>query len=144
MEVVNRFAELMEKKRKLDAELHDIKAELDIEEAKVEEYLVEQGMQSVKLASGQVVYLSKMVYASALDGDKTALVDSLEAAGFRDLVTVNHNIFKSFCKECIDEYKALHPEAATLPIEELVIALPEPLRDKVQLGEKTSVRMRKA
>jgi hypothetical protein len=144
MEIVGQYAELMERKRQLDAELRDVKAELEIVEGQVEEYLVGEGMQSVKLASGQVVYLTKNIFASAKEGDKLALVEGLEAAGFKDLVTVNHNTFKSFCKEQIDMYKAAHPEAATLPIEELVIALPEQLREHVQLGEKTSVRMRKA
>ncbi len=144
MEILTEYARLMELKKAKTAELNELKATLATAEAGVEEFLVQSGLQSLKLASGQVVYLNKAFYASAKDGNTQGLVVALEDAGFKDLVTVNHNTFKSFCKEQIEDYKAVHPEAAILPIEELEKALPQSLHGKVVLSEKVSVRMRKS
>lgn len=144
MEQVKKYVELIEKKRNLDAELRTVKGELDILEAQVMDYLTEIGLQSVKTEGGQTVYLNRMIYAKAKDGNTQAIVDGLESAGFRDLITVNHNTFGSFVREQIEQYKAVHPEAKALPVEELEVALPEALRGRVDLGEKVSVRVRKA
>lgn len=124
------FAELYEKKRRLEASLRGIKAAIGAMEEPLMEQLSAQGLKSVSLTDGSSVYIHRQVWAGVKsEGDKTTpeekrrAVEALEALGMTDMVTLNYMSLSAWCREHED--------------------LPPGLDDVIELEERYSLRCRR-
>jgi hypothetical protein len=124
------FASLYDAKRRLDAELRGIKAQIAALEEPLMEQLTAQGLRSCHLTTGETVYLHRQVWAGVKsDGDKATAeekrraVEALEQLGMTDMVTLNYQTLSAWCRE--------HDQ------------LPPELDGVIELEEKYSLRCRR-
>jgi len=101
----------MAERRKLDAEVNALKAELAILEERLVEEFGQAGIQNIKTSAGQTVYLNREVFAK-LVGDQKKAYTALRRAGLGDFIkdTVNAQTLRAWVKE-MDEVlpKGLQP-----------------------------------
>lgn len=100
------FAELYEKKRRLEASLRGIKARIGAMQEPLMEQLSAQGLKSVSLTDGSSVYIHRQVWAGVRsENEKTTpeekrrAVEALEALGMTDMVTLNYSTLSAWCRE---------------------------------------------
>ena len=84
-EMVAQYAALTEQRRQLEAEVNRIKAELATHEERLAGEFAQAGIQNVKTASGQTVYLNREIFAK-LVGDPKKARTALRRAGLGDFI----------------------------------------------------------
>lgn len=100
LDQVKRYAELIARKRELEAELRAIQDQLNVMEPGLVEAFIDAGIQHLRL-NGQTLYLQQEIWASPVDGDYDSLCDALERAGLGDMVVrrVHHNTLSAWVRE---------------------------------------------
>lgn len=129
---VRRYRELTDAQAASEAEAKAIKQEADILEAELIEAFTEAGLQNISL-DGKTVFLHRSTFAQRKEGITADDVKAaLRAAGAADLIgeTVNANTLSAYVREFVDDDDNL--------------ALPEPLVDVLDLGERFSIRINAA
>jgi len=110
-DIVAEYADKMAERRKLDAEVNALKTELAILEERLVEEFGQAGIQNIKTAAGQTIYLNREVFAK-LVGDQKKAYTALRRAGLGDFIkdTVNAQTLRAWVKE-MDEVlpKGLQP-----------------------------------
>jgi response regulator RpfG family c-di-GMP phosphodiesterase len=99
-DLVAEYADKMAERRKLDAEVNALKAELAILEERLVEEFGQAGIQNIKTTSGQTIYLNREVFAK-LVGDQKKAYAALRRAGLGDFIkdTVNAQTLRAWVKE---------------------------------------------
>ena len=109
--LVSEYASLTTEKRKAEAEVDKLKAQLGDLEEKLVNSFAEAGIQNVKTATGQTIYLNREIFAK-LVGDQKKALTAFRRAGLGDFVkeTVNANTLRAWVRE-MDEVlpKGLQP-----------------------------------
>jgi hypothetical protein len=118
------YAALTAARRKLESEVNAIKRDLADREAKLVEAFGEAGIQNIKTASGQTVYLNREIFAR-LAGDQEEAHAAFRQAGLGDLIkeVINAQTLRAYVRE-MDE------------------ALPEGLQPYIDVTEVYRMRMR--
>ena len=118
------YAALTAERRKLEFEVNAIKRDLADREAKLVEAFGEAGIQNIKTASGQTVYLNREIFAR-LAGDQDEAHAAFRQAGLGDLIkeVINAQTLRAYVRE-MDE------------------ALPEGLQPFIDVTEVYRMRMR--
>jgi hypothetical protein len=95
------LSHLKDNKAKVEAELKEIKSQIDKQELKLVEMMTEQELQNFKGSNGVTYSLKTTVIPNVLADNRPALIDALKKNGFESLVKeeVNAQTFKSFVKE---------------------------------------------
>jgi len=110
-DLVAEFADKTAERRKLDAAVNTLKAELTVLEERLVEEFGLAGIQNVKTSAGQTVYLNREVFAK-LVGDQKKAYTAFRRAGLGDFVkeTVNAQTLRAWVRE-VDEVlpKGLQP-----------------------------------
>jgi uncharacterized protein YeeX (DUF496 family) len=89
--VVEQLVELQQRKNALQSELAGINKHISNVEQQVLDQFIEGGVQSLKTAAGQTVYIHKQIWANAKDGDYDRACDALVVAGYGELVQRRFN-----------------------------------------------------
>ena len=146
---MNRYAEygiLSDKEAALKAELKEVsERRRDLAEELIDE-MADNGLAKLTVKVGndaegrpvhKTLYVQRLLYAGH-NGDKQALIEGLRLAGFEDLVgeTVNAQTLSALVRE-------FDPENNT-PTQEILQAMPEPMRTVLKVTEKVELRARKA
>ena len=99
-DLVSEYASLTTEKRKAEAEVDKLKAQLGDLEEKLVNSFAEAGIQNVKTATGQTVYLNREVFAK-LVGDPAKARTALRRAGLGDFIkeTVNSQTLRAYVRE---------------------------------------------
>ena len=118
------YAALTAERRKLESEVNAIKRDLADREAKLVEAFGEAGIQNIKTASGQTVYLNREIFAR-LAGDQEEAHAAFRQAGLGDLI-----------KEVINA------QPLRAYVREMAEALPEGLRPYIDVTEVYRMLMR--
>ena len=109
--LVSEYAALTDKRRNLEAEVKKLASELVVREERLVEAFAQAGIQNIKTAAGQTVYLNREVFAKLIGDHKKALT-AFRRAGLADFVkeTVNANTLRAYVRE-MDEVlpKGLQP-----------------------------------
>ena len=123
-DLVTEYAELTEKRRKLEAEVKRLATDLAAREEMLVEEFAKAGIQNIKTSSGQTVYLNREIFAR-LVGDHEEALDAFRRAGLGDLVkeSVNAQTLRAYVRE-MDE------------------VLPEGLQPYIDVTEVFRMRMR--
>ena len=87
-----RYGELYERKRELEATLKAISDELAGLEPVVQDKMLQDGITSAKLQSGMLLYQQRMLWARAKDGDRAATAAGLKRIGLADFVHEDFNV----------------------------------------------------
>ena len=129
------FEDLHAKKAALEAKIDNLKDEIAAAEMVILRKWEEEGVSSVKLATGRTVYLDHKIWASA-DGDTDRLCEALEADGFADMVkkTVNRNTLSKWVRE--------HAPSKIASPDEVAAELPPTVRQVIKVTETNNVRVR--
>jgi len=110
-DLVTEFAALTEQRRKLEAEVKKLATDLAAREEKLVEEFAQAGIQNIKTATGQTIYLNREIFAKLVGDHKKALT-AFRRAGLDDFVkeTVNANTLRAWVRE-MDEVlpKGLQP-----------------------------------
>jgi len=122
--MVAEYAALTAERRKLEVEVNAIKRDLEDREAKLVEAFGEAGIQNIKTASGQTVYLNREIFAR-LAGDQEEAHAAFRQAGLGDFIkeVVNAQTLRAYVRE-MDE------------------VLPEGLQPYIDVTEIYRMRMR--
>ncbi len=107
-DVIKRYAELAEMKVAREADLDEVKKEMESLKEIVLNELVSAGVKSMKvtLLNGRerTVYARKVKYAAVKYAElRPQLVKALRETGHEDLITVNSNRFSSWAREMMEE-----------------------------------------
>jgi len=115
----------------VEEELKKIKKQIDIQERKLVDMMVEQELQNFKGSNGITYSLKTSVIPNVLAENKPALIRALKENGYESLVKedVNAQTFKGFIKE-----KGWETDDE----------LPEYLQEIVTLYEKTAIGTRRS
>ena len=109
--LVAEYAQKTEQRRKLDSESKRLATEIAALDEKLVEQFAQAGIQNIKTAAGQTVYLNREVFAKLIGDHKKALT-AFRRAGLADFVkeTVNANTLRAYVRE-MDEVlpKGLQP-----------------------------------
>ena len=109
--LVSEFADLTEQRRKLEAEVKKLATDLAGREERLVEEFGQAGIQNIKTATGQTIYLNREIFAK-LVGDQKKAYTAFRRAGLGDFVkeTVNANTLRAWVRE-MDEVlpKGLQP-----------------------------------
>ena len=109
--LVAEYAQKTEQRRKLDAESKRLATEIAALDARLVDEFAKTGIQNVRTAAGQTVYLNREVFAKLVGDHKKALT-AFRRAGLADFVkeTVNANTLRAYVRE-MDEVlpKGLQP-----------------------------------
>jgi hypothetical protein len=126
----DKLKKLKEAKEKYEENLKSINSEINKTELELSDMMVNTETQSFN-RSGSIFYLTNKTYASAKADKKEELYELLKDNGFGSLVTetVNANSLAAFVREQINENDD---------------ELPKWLEDKVNVYQKSLIRMRKA
>lgn len=130
-ENAQKLTELKDEKNKKESELKIIKHQIEMQEKKLINLMVEQELQNFQGKNGVTYSLKTTIIPNVLAKNKPALIEALKENGYETLVKeeVNLNTFKSFVKEQgweVDE------------------ELPEYLQGIVTLYEKTTIGTRRS
>ena len=122
--LVGEYARLTEQRRKLEAEVKRLAADLIAREEVLVEEFAKAGIQNVKTTAGQTVYLNREIFAK-LVGDHVEALDAFRTAGLGDFVkeTVNAQTLRAYVREMDEE-------------------LPEGLQPYIDITEVFRMRMR--
>ena len=91
-EVMRSFLELSELERSATAELNSIKDRLEAVESVLVEMMITEGVRSVKLATGETVYLHRKSYPKMREGvQRGDVIAALRESGFGHMVEPNYN-----------------------------------------------------
>jgi hypothetical protein len=141
------YIELEEKKKSLDAQLKDVRDQMDCLAPEISRMFVNSGIDRMA-CDGRLVYLANDVYIGPVDGDKDAVIAALTSdSDSRSFVseTYNTNSLRAWVKEIADQVQAECVAAREMFTEDKVVeALPEPLRPVLQVKFGKAVRTRKA
>jgi hypothetical protein len=129
---VDQLVELQQRKNALQAELAGINKNISNVEQQVLDQFIEGGVQSVKTATGQTVYLHKQLWANARDGDHERACDALVVAGYGELVQRRFNTNR--LSALVREITAESGENGMPPV----------LKDALAIREQVSARVRGA
>ena len=123
-DMVADYAALTAERRRLESEVNAIKRDLADREAKLVEAFGEAGIQNIKTASGQTVYLNREIFAR-LAGDQEEAHAAFRQAGLGDLIkeVINAQTLRAYVRE-MDE------------------VLPEGLQPYIDVTEVYRMRMR--
>ncbi len=126
MEILKKISSLQAEKKTLQTALNRINAEITSLEETGLNYMIDNGLQSVKI-NGRTVYLSSQVWASATPEG----VAGLKRIGLGEFVTERANVqsLSAYYREVVENAGSL--DAVTPP-------------DGVTLTEKFSIRSRKS
>ena len=109
--LVAEYARKTEARRKLDAESKRLATEIAALDARLVEEFAKTGIQNVKTASGQTVYLNREIFAT-LTGDLKKAKTALRRAGLGEFIKegVNSQTLRAYVRE-MDEVlpKGLQP-----------------------------------
>jgi response regulator RpfG family c-di-GMP phosphodiesterase len=109
--LVAEYAAKTEERRKLEGEVKKLGTELSILDERLVEAFADAGIQNVKTATGQTVYLNREIFAK-LVGDQKKAHTALRRAGLGDFIkdTVNSQTLRAWVRE-MDEVlpKGLQP-----------------------------------
>ena len=122
--LVSKYTELTSKRRTLDAEVNQLKAQLAALEETLVEGFAQAGIQNVKTAAGQTVYLNREIFAK-LVGDPKKARTALRRAGLGD-----------FIKEAISS------QTLRAWVREMDEAIPKGLQPYIDVTEVFRIRMR--
>ena len=128
-ELAKKLKERKEAKSELEKKEKELTAEITAIDRELSELMMETECPSFACA-GKLFYLCNHVHASALDGNKEKLYQTLKKNGYGDLVTetVNSKTLDSFVKDQMEENNGI---------------LPEWLEGAVSVYEQVKVNMRK-
>ena len=128
-ELAKKLKKCKEAKSELEKQQKALTEEINQLEYQLSDLMAETECPSFACA-GKLFYLCNHVHASALDGNKEKLYQTLKENGYGDLVveTVNSKTLDSFVKEQMEENNGI---------------LPEWLEDAVSVYEQVKVNMRK-
>jgi len=134
---------LEKRKKDLDSELKQIRADLDRLEVVVIDELVRAGLQKVEV-DGRTLKIVPAVFCSPIE-NRWAVVDALKEAGLDQFIPQNYNDaqLRGFVKETAAEvFARADQEDRVATAEEIAAALPEPLGRALQiyLGHELSRR----
>lgn len=85
------FAALVGEKKRLEAELRQVKDRIAEEQEPLLEYLIEQGLRSIKTDEGRTTYIHRAVYVGAKETDYDRACAAFEAAGLGEFVQQRFN-----------------------------------------------------
>ena len=109
--LVAEFADLTEQRRKLEVEVKKLATDLAAREERLVQEFGQAGIQNIKTATGQTIYLNREIFAK-LVGDQKKALTAFRRAGLGDFVkeTVNANTLRAWVRE-MDEVlpKGLQP-----------------------------------
>ena len=99
-DLVRDYADLTEERRKLEGEVNHIKTTLANLEERLAQEFAQAGIQNIKTASGQTVYLNREIFAK-LVGDPKKARTALRRAGLGDFIKegVNANTLRAYVRE---------------------------------------------
>ena len=99
-DLVSTYAQWTTQRRKLEAEVNQLKADLSGLEDKLVNLFAEAGIQNIKTKTGETVYLNREVFAK-LVGDQKKAYTALRRAGLGDFVkeTVNAQTLRAWVRE---------------------------------------------
>jgi len=110
-DLVAEYADKTAERRKLDAAVNALKAELTVLEEKLVEEFGSAGIQNIKTKAGETIYLNREIFAK-LVGDPKKAHTALRRAGLGDFVKdqVNAQTLRAYVRE-MDEVipKGLQP-----------------------------------
>ena len=129
------YVELIKKKARLEEQLRDVKARLDVLEPQIAESFQKEGIQSTNV-DGYTVYLNRQLWAGAADGDKEAMFTALktypdDSWAFLVRDNVNTQQLSARVREC-------ELDADGMPI------LPEQLKQVIKVSEVFRIGARKS
>lgn len=132
-ELAAQLLALRSEKEQLEAKLKELSARAGLVEKELSERMVEQGVQSITMADGQKVYLSRELAVSIPAQNQPAVADVCTELGLGDLVRteVSTQRLKARVREWLGDLGAVE-------------ALPEQLRSLVHIHEWFAVRVRKS
>ena len=98
--LVAEYAKKTEERRKLEAQVNELKADLSAREEKLVEEFGLAGIQNIKTSAGQTVYLNREIFAK-LVGDQKKAYTAFRRAGLGDFVkeTVNAQTLRAYVRE---------------------------------------------
>ena len=98
--LVGDYARLTEQRRKLEAEVKRLATDLAAREEVLVEEFAKFGIQNVKTASGQTVYLNREIFAK-LVGDEKKAKTALRRAGLGEFIKegVNSQTLRAYVRE---------------------------------------------
>ena len=110
-ELAKKLKERKEAKSELEKKEKELTAEITAIDRELSELMMETECPSFSCA-GKLFYLCNHVHASALDGNKEKLYQTLKKNGYGDLVTetVNSKTLDSFVKDQMEENNGILPE----------------------------------
>jgi len=114
-EELKRFVALEQRRRQLEAEVDQIKAEAAELEQRLLPQFEQSGMERV-LIDGLTVYIERKLWAKARDGDKPAVCSALKRCNLGDYVeeTFNTNSLSAYVRELDREGRHLPPTLASV------------------------------
>jgi hypothetical protein len=143
-DLLRKWLALDDRKRQLKADLESVMADLDEINEAVQAQFADNGIDNIRL-DGRTVYISCDRWPRAKGGDKPALVEALRRNGLEQYVKEDFNTqsLRGLTNEMIRNYEAeLTPERrATFSVND---AIPEGLRDYLEITEVYNVKSRKA
>ena len=98
--LVAKYAQKTEARRKLDSESKRLATEIAALDARLVEEFAKTGIQNVKTASGQTVYLNREIFAT-LTGDLKKAKTALRRAGLGEFIKegVNSQTLRAYVRE---------------------------------------------
>ena len=110
-DLVAEYADKTAERRKLDAAVNALKAELTVLEERLVEEFGSAGIQNIKTSGGETIYLNREIFAK-LVGDQKKAKTALRRAGLGDFIKdqVNAQTLRAYVRE-MDEVlpKGLQP-----------------------------------
>ena len=85
------YADLMRRKRALEEELREVKAQISTTQDPLLEHLAEEGIRSIKTEDGSTVYIHRAVYVGAKESDYDRACNAFVAAGLDRFVLRRFN-----------------------------------------------------
>lgn len=130
-EEVREYAELTAEKRRLTADLEDIKKKLSTLEQHLLDRFGAEGVSQMRVDTDEgsfTVFPKRQIWAGIEEGQKLAAIDVLEKLGLKDLLSPNYQSLSSWVRE--------H--------EEMGVPLPEEFAGVIAVREVFSLAVRKA
>lgn len=136
------------KKKELDAELSDVKKQLEAFEAQIVTNYVAAGVKSMSV-DGRLVYLSPEIFVGTATGkEKADVINALRAEATTNAMvseTYNAATLKSYVREIAKEVEdTCKREERLFDADAVLAALPEAIRNSVKISFDFGVRSRKA
>jgi hypothetical protein len=109
------YVDLIKRKRSLEAELSQLREQIEPLEKQVVDEMVAQGVPRVSV-DGYTVFFKEDIRAKALDGDYTHVADVLRSLGMPEFTTTNHQKLSAYVRELVRQGDPL-PESLSGVIE---------------------------